>query len=271
MPKLSTASALLAAGAAIGAPAMTYVGYVNLQSTFPGTPDSGNINVTGTVMGYELRTDPNGLNNGGHSPGVKLGGPTSLEGIASTRQGLSNNKGVDVYTAGAPRLSVTNGGNVGIGTRNPGNKLEVIGNIYSTGSITANNLPRIKMVRDTSLLSCPGDSPTTTYTRNSMQFSLSSPGYLKLHAEYVHLMAPDQQLTLGVRVNGTSNHFGSATYPALGQAFSAITTDVRETVVQVPAGVTTVDLYVSPTTTGVFNSLFIYRTVLIAEYFPETL
>lgn len=59
-------------------------------------------------------------------------GNRSHEGIASKRTAGPNRWGLDFYTANfafGPRMSITNGGNVGIGTTAPGAKLDVRGNI----------------------------------------------------------------------------------------------------------------------------------------------
>ncbi len=59
-------------------------------------------------------------------------GNSSHEGIASKRTAGPNRWGLDFYTANfafGPRMSITNGGNVGIGTTSPGGKLDVRGNI----------------------------------------------------------------------------------------------------------------------------------------------
>ena len=68
--------------------------------------------------------------------GLRLGGMNSGEGISSNRTGGSpNNSGLDFYTARAARLSITNTGNVGIGTQSPSQRLHVVGNICATGTI----------------------------------------------------------------------------------------------------------------------------------------
>ena len=66
--------------------------------------------------------------------GPPLGGPAltfgllSFEGIASKRTAGGNQYGLDFYTKNAARLSITNEGNVGIGTGAPLNLLHVNGN-----------------------------------------------------------------------------------------------------------------------------------------------
>ena len=52
-------------------------------------------------------------------------GSGSGEGIGSRRTAGANNNGLDFYTASASRLSITNGGNIGVGLSNPASRLEV--------------------------------------------------------------------------------------------------------------------------------------------------
>jgi hypothetical protein len=69
-----------------------------------------------------LNVDPiPGHNSGSLSPyGLRFGGSQSGEGIASARTaGAPNGAGLDLYTAFVNRLSITNSGKVGIGTRDP--------------------------------------------------------------------------------------------------------------------------------------------------------
>lgn len=60
-------------------------------------------------------------------PGVTFGNNSSGEGIGSAKTGSVNNNGLDFYTNRVHRMSVTNAGNVGVGTANPAAKLVVRG------------------------------------------------------------------------------------------------------------------------------------------------
>ena len=101
------------------------------SNTFTGSQTvDGSVNVIG-----DTRADYNGLNAGSYTPGVRFGSGDTGEGISSDRTGTANKDGIDLYTDFTPRLSVTNGGSVGIGTTTPGYTLDVRG----TGSFTGAN------------------------------------------------------------------------------------------------------------------------------------
>jgi len=69
--------------------------------------------------------DPHGLNTGNLSSNALTFGVNQTEGIASARSGSGNLNGIDFYTAGTNRLSITADGQVGIGTDNPTHLLQL--------------------------------------------------------------------------------------------------------------------------------------------------
>ncbi|MBI4458027.1 hypothetical protein HY633_03635 [Candidatus Uhrbacteria bacterium] len=95
------------------------------------TQASASIDISGKVnAGTSLRVDktdanPGTLLNNGTSSALYFGGSASGEGIASRRTAGANQWGLDMYTNQLNRLSITNGGNVGIGTAGPDAKLDV--------------------------------------------------------------------------------------------------------------------------------------------------
>ncbi len=93
--------------------------------------NGGNIHASGSVtLGYNLVTD-HGNNNAGTSlnPGVVFGSSCKT-GIASNQcaSATSNNQyGLDFYTCGAKRMSITKGGKVGINNVSPSKTFTVCG------------------------------------------------------------------------------------------------------------------------------------------------
>ncbi len=80
--------------------------------------------------------DPASANAGALLPGLTFGS-FSGEGISSKRTPGGNQFGLDFYTYGTNRLSITQAGNVGIGKSNPTVALDVAGPIRTTGAIRA--------------------------------------------------------------------------------------------------------------------------------------
>ena len=78
------------------------------------------LSVAGALNVNQADANPGAVN-----PGITFGA-SSGEGIASKRTATGNSHGLDLYTASQPRLSITNGGYVGIGTSTPGATLSVI-------------------------------------------------------------------------------------------------------------------------------------------------
>jgi trimeric autotransporter adhesin len=90
----------------------------------------------------DTRIDFNGVNKGKVTPGIRFGFGDTGEGISSDRAGTVNVNGIDLYTDFTARLSITNGGNVGISTQTPAYTLDVngTGNFDSNSSSTPGGL-----------------------------------------------------------------------------------------------------------------------------------
>jgi hypothetical protein len=80
-----------------------------------------------------MNIDQAGLNSGTLNSNGLTFGSGSGEGIASKRTTGGNNCGLDFYTGGSNRMSISNSGNVGIGTSIPQSILDVKGDIFATG------------------------------------------------------------------------------------------------------------------------------------------
>jgi Chaperone of endosialidase len=99
------------------------------------TTPSVKFDVAGTIRGTSLTSttgiivDANAANNGTNSNTLTFG-TGSGEGIGSARAlGTINRFGLDFYTEHDVKMSITHGGNVGIGTNSPQNKLDVSGSL----------------------------------------------------------------------------------------------------------------------------------------------
>lgn len=84
-------------------------------------------NNDGMLRGDDANNNPSFEARGG----LIFGDKSSKEGIASNRRssgGTGPTNGLNFITANTPRMVITNGGNVGIGTTAPATKLEIAGN-----------------------------------------------------------------------------------------------------------------------------------------------
>jgi len=106
---------------------------VNLPSTAAGNTFNGSQTINGfeTVVDSiysdgSVYVDASHNNSGGSVvPGLNFGGFGTGEGIASNRNSGVNVYGLDFYTNRTRQMSITNSGQVGIGTATPGAQLEV--------------------------------------------------------------------------------------------------------------------------------------------------
>jgi hypothetical protein len=114
---------------------------------------SGNVGI-GTNSPNSMLTVKNDINvdNGDGNAGttsntIKFGGNGSGEAIGSNRTTATNQFGLDFYTYGANRMSITLGGNVGIGTTAPSAKLSVNGSANNaTGNWGVFSDARVKTI-----------------------------------------------------------------------------------------------------------------------------
>lgn len=90
---------------------------------------------SGNVASGDVEVDASALNKGAYGPGLTFAG--GGETIASNRNSGTNQFGLDFYTNYTARMSVTNEGLVGIGTRTPGAWLEVDSQSTSYSGLTA--------------------------------------------------------------------------------------------------------------------------------------
>lgn len=113
-------------------------------------------------VGTDIAVDENNTNNGTLSSSLHFGASNSGEGIASNR--FSGNLwGLDFYTNSVNRLSISNGGNVGIGTTAPAAKLDVNGTTTTNGLQVSNGNVFTKM-QSGSVTVGPSGTSQLTYT-----------------------------------------------------------------------------------------------------------
>jgi hypothetical protein len=95
----------------------------------------GNFGVSGGLLVDGIAANTGAFPNTVPAPLLTFGQQLSGEGIGSKRNAGGNQFGLDFYTDFTPRLSITNGGGVGIGTQAPEAALHVNGDIRWANSI----------------------------------------------------------------------------------------------------------------------------------------
>lgn len=95
-------------------------------------------------VGTDIAVDENNGNNGTIANSLHFGASNSGEAIASNRSG-GNLWGLDFYTNSVNRLSISNSGNVGIGTTAPAAALDVNGTTTTNGLQVSNGTVFTKM------------------------------------------------------------------------------------------------------------------------------
>jgi hypothetical protein len=101
--------------------------------TGAGFDDAFNVLASGGVLFFNgsegVHVDYLNQNSGAIAYGLRFGAGASGEGLASQRTVAGSNQyGLDFYTSSANRMSIANGGFVGINTSSPSERLEVNGN-----------------------------------------------------------------------------------------------------------------------------------------------
>ena len=111
------------------------------------TQGTNSINFSGAgnklFTGGGVIIDAGGQNTGTSANALIFGSAGSGEAIGSKRTTGGNNIGLDFYTGYINRLSITNFGNVGIGTTAPANKLEVTQGTAGNSGIRMTNFPSV--------------------------------------------------------------------------------------------------------------------------------
>jgi hypothetical protein len=107
----------------------------NLTAT--GTVGAAAVVVTSTAGAAIIDADGFGKNAGGLTPGLRFGGGSSGEGIASNRVIGVTRFGLDFYTNFNSRMSILQNGQVAIGTASPGAGLGVVSNVAGATGIYA--------------------------------------------------------------------------------------------------------------------------------------
>lgn len=108
-----------------------------------GNTNTANLTASGSAGGAIVDADVYGTNNATLTPGLRFGGGSSGETIASNRNVGLNRYGLDFYSSFSPRVSITQTGQMGIATQVPHNQLDVVSQsngyaaIYGSGASAA--------------------------------------------------------------------------------------------------------------------------------------
>ncbi len=125
------------AGGAVGTPQLApgAVGSAQIADGAVGSAKlAGFLNIYDLTVGHHLVLDGANVSDGATPfPGLSFGSEGSGEGISSKRTAGPGVFGLTLFTNGVARLSILNGGNVGIGTTNPTlAKLQVTGSVSTS-------------------------------------------------------------------------------------------------------------------------------------------
>ena len=193
------------------------------------TPNPGAVlDVNGNAM-VQKELYINAANNGDgtQKTGLVFGGTGSGESITSSRSGSINNSGLDFWTGLNRRMSITGGGNVGIGTATPGTKLEVnngsangaikiVDGTQGTGKVLTSDASGVGTWVDSSLKIVDGVTPTVSknFTGNGGADYVNA---------YIDLPAGSWALYVGLLINPKIGDFWSATNTTYAGRFTIST------------------------------------------------
>ncbi len=173
-----------------------------------------------TVTGA-LNVDQDNTNNGLLHPGIIFGStsddpnaPQSGEGIASKRTSGGNQNGLDFYTGSTARVSISNAGNVGIGTgiTSPAARLHIFANDNDALKITNTVLSKTARMGVDSL----GVWIEPTETNSSIRLN-ANPSFIGLYVRgtdgNIGIGTTTQRNPLGIRARGVSEELISFESP----------------------------------------------------------
>ena len=138
--------------------------YVGIGNTSPSQKldVTGSINASADIISQgNVWVDRAGANSGASSPGLRFGDSNTGETIASNRNAGTNQNGLDFYTSYNNRLSITNGGNVGIATATPNSTLQNTGSFSQ--SIVAKTTSYTASASDYTILTIMGITERLLY------------------------------------------------------------------------------------------------------------